>query len=156
MPLRPGADAPMFRLPLLDGGVVDLAEWLAGGAVVLAFFKTTCPTCKLAFPFLERIHRHGSGPRLLAISQDGAEATARFHAEFGVTMPTALDAAGNGYEASNAYGLTHVPSLFLVTAGGAIEWFSTGFAKAELEELAAMGGVELFTGDDRAPEWKPG
>jgi peroxiredoxin len=140
----------------LGGGTVDFAQWLAAGSVVLAFFKTTCPTCMLAFPFLERLHQHRAGPRLLAVSQDDVEATAGFHEEFGITMPTALDEAREGYVVSNAYGVTHVPSLFLVSATGTVEWFSTGFSKPELEELATISGVELFTAHDRVPVWKPG
>lgn len=171
MPLALGAQAPDFELPELDGGVVRLGKWLAAGPVVVAFFKTTCPTCMLAFPFLERIHKGTSRLRVLAVSQDGMEATRRFHDDFEITMPTVLDAAGEGYAVSNAYGITHVPSLFLVTraggvgadgdgadgkGAGVIEWFSTGFSKPELEELGERARVKVFGVQDRVPVWKPG
>jgi peroxiredoxin len=156
MPLRPGSPAPRFRLELLGGGEVDLADWLRGGPVLLAFFKTTCPTCMLAFPYLERIHKQAKGLRLLAISQDGAPATTRFHDEFGITLVTAIDLADKGYAVSNSYAITHVPSLFLVSTSGVIEWFSTGFSKPELEELGRLAGSEVFTARDRVPVWKPG
>ncbi len=156
MPLAVGAAAPDFELPGLDGGVVRLREWLAGGPVVVAFFKTTCPTCMLAFPFLERIHQRASGLRVLAVSQDGAEATRRFHDDLEVTLPTVMDAAATGYAVSDAYGITHVPSLFLVTGEGLVEWFSEGFSKPELEELGQRAGVAVFGVQDRVPVWKPG
>lgn len=164
MPLAVGAAAPDFELPELDGGVVRLGEWLAGGPVVVAFFKTTCPTCMLAFPFLERIHQRASGLRVLAVSQDGAEATRRFHDDFEITLATVIDAAATGYAVSDAYGITHVPSLFLVTRGkgaggageGIVEWFSAGFSKPELEELGQRAGVAVFGVQDRVPVWKPG
>lgn len=156
MPLAVGAAAPDFELPELDGGVVRLREWLVAGPVVVAFFKTTCPTCMLALPFLERIHQHTSRLRVLAVSQDGAEATRRFHDDLEVTLPTVLDAAATGYAVSDAYGITHVPSLFLVTREGVVEWFSTGFSKPELEELGERAGVAVFGVQDRVPVWKPG
>ena len=39
-------------------------------ATVLAFFKTDCPTCQFAFPFLERLHERfaKSGLRVLGVS----------------------------------------------------------------------------------------
>ncbi len=52
-----GAKAPDFKLPTLDGRTFSLSEELSRGAVVLAFFKASCPTCQYAFPFLERLHR---------------------------------------------------------------------------------------------------
>lgn len=114
MPLALGAQAPDFELPELDGGVVRLSEWLAAGPVVVVFFKTTCPTCMLAFPFLDRLQQRTSRLRVLAVSQDGVEATRRFHDDFEITLPTVLDAAAEGYAVSNAFGITHVPSMFLV------------------------------------------
>jgi peroxiredoxin len=55
--LTTGAEAPEFELKTLDGKRVSLGEELSRGAVVLAFFKVSCPTCQYAFPFLERLHR---------------------------------------------------------------------------------------------------
>lgn len=156
MPLAVGAAAPDFELPELNGGVVRLREWLAGGPVVVAFFKTTCPTCMLSLPFLERIHQRTSRLRVLPVSQDGVEATRRFHDDFEITLPTVMDAAEEGYAVSNAYGITHVPSLFLVSREGVVEWFSTGFSKPELEELGQRAGVAVFGAQDRVPVWKPG
>jgi peroxiredoxin len=55
--LAVGAKAPDFELKTLEGRRASLNEELARGAVVLAFFKVSCPTCQYAFPFLERLHR---------------------------------------------------------------------------------------------------
>jgi len=156
VPVQVGSTAPRFRLPLLGGGEFALSASLSAGPIVLAFFKTTCPTCMLAFPFLERIHVRSNALRLLAISQDSAQATARFHEEFEIAMPTALDSADGSYAVSNAYAITHVPSLFLISAEGSIEWFSTGFSKPELEELGSIAQAEVFAPGDRVPVWKPG
>ena len=51
-----------------------------GGETLYAFFKTTCPTSELAWPYLERIRKIGEGGSLtlLAISQDDPEATREY------------------------------------------------------------------------------
>ena len=43
-----------------------------------------------------------------------------FNQRFGVTFPTLLDLSNEDYPASNAYGITSVPSLFLVEPDGTI------------------------------------
>lgn len=123
--------------------------------VLLAFFKITCPTCQLTFPFLQRLVDRG-GPRVVGISQDGPEGTAEFQEAFGVRFELVYDRAEDGYGTSNAYGLTHVPGLLLVEPEGRIVWTSEGFSRPALEELAARFGVQLFEAGDRVPNFKPG
>ena len=143
-----GEQAPGFRL-----GSFSL-EGLTG-PVLLAFFKITCPTCQLTFPFLQRLADRG-GPRTVGISQDDAAGTAEFNEAFGVRFETVSDPAGEGYRVSNAYGLTHVPGLVLVEPDGRISWASEGFSRPALEALAARFGVGLFEATDRVPNFKPG
>ena len=120
--------------------------------VLLAFFKMSCPTCQLIFPYLQRLADRG-GPRIVGVSQDDAEGTAEFNAAFGVRFETVIDV---GYAVSAAYGLEYVPALFLVEPDGRIGWKSEAFVKADLEELAARWGVTLFDAGDRVPNYKPG
>jgi peroxiredoxin len=134
--LATGAKAPNFELPALDGKKFSLSEELAHGPIVLAFFKASCPTCQYAFPYLERLHRaYGSkGVRLIGISQNDAKETAAFIKEFGITFPVLLDDT-RSYPASNAYGLTNVPSIFWIAQDGEIEVSSVGWMKADFEEI---------------------
>jgi peroxiredoxin len=134
--LAKGAKAPQFELKTLDGNRFSLSEALARGPVVLAFFKVSCPTCQYALPFLERLHKaYGhKGVTLVGVSQNDAKETAAFNKEFGVTFPVLLDDLRN-YPASNAYGLTNVPSIFWVAQDGEIEVSSVGWLKADFEEI---------------------
>ena len=156
--LTVGQRAPDFRLEDLNGGQRTLGELLRAGPVFLAFFKVSCPTCQYTFPFLERLHRGlADGPiSMFAISQDDADATREFHSEFGITMPTLLDRAAQGYPASNAYGLAYVPTMFLVEGDGTISWSLTGFNRKELEALGAKLGVNPFRPGELVPEMKSG
>lgn len=153
-----GQRAPDFRLAGLDNGEHTLAELLKTGPVFLAFFKVSCPTCQYTLPFLERMYR-GLGPgatSMFTVSQDDADATREFNREFRLTMPALLDSARNGYPASNAYGLSYVPSMFLIQPDGTIAWSLVGFHKKELEALGAKLGVAPFHPGEQVPEMKSG
>jgi peroxiredoxin len=148
--LETGALAPPVSFTGLDGA----PRSLPAGPVVLAFFKVTCPTCQLAFPYLEKLAR--GSLRFLAVSQDNADKTERFKQHYGITFETVLDSAENGYAASNAFSLTNVPSLFLVEAEGTISWASTGFHKHDLEVLGERVGIVPFSPGEAVPLFKPG
>jgi len=134
--LTVGTKAPDFELNAMDGQQFSLQKALGSGAVVLAFFKVSCPTCQYAFPFLERLHKayRQKGARLLGVSQNNAKDTTAFTKEFGVTFPVLLDDTEK-YPVSNAYGLTNVPNVFWIAQDGEIEVSSVGWVKADFEEI---------------------
>jgi peroxiredoxin len=153
--LEAGARAPSFRLKDLRGATVSLEELLSKGPVLLAFYKVSCPVCQLTFPFLERLAA-SSSIQITGISQDDLSATEGFNQRFGVTLPTLLDQAKENYPASNAFGITNVPTLFLVEPDGHIASAFSGFSKRDLEALGARAGVMPFRAGESVPEWKAG
>ncbi|HEY6250300.1 MAG TPA: TlpA disulfide reductase family protein [Candidatus Angelobacter sp.] len=163
--LEAGVAAPEIVLPSLAGAQFSLSKARARGPVVAAFFKVSCPVCQIAFPYLERIYKaYGSKGKftLIGVSQNDAADTKGFNREFGVTFPTLLDDTRK-YPASNAYGLTHVPSVFMISPEGEVEFSSVGWSKREMEELnrrlAAISGmapVRLFSLGEQVPDFKPG
>jgi peroxiredoxin len=134
--LAGGTKAPDFSLPVLEGGKFSLQEALERGPVLVVFFKVSCPVCQYSFPFFERLHKaYGSrSVAMVAVSQDDKNNTAAFLKEYGVTFPALLDDPA-AYAASNAYGLTNVPSWFLIAQDGQIELSSVGWVKADVEDL---------------------
>ncbi len=136
--LTAGTKAPDFSLLMLDGGQFSLQEALRRGPVLAAFFKVSCPVCQYAFPFFERLHKAYGNHKVtvVGISQDGARETTAFLTVYGVTFPILLDDP-NGYAVSNAYGLTNVPTLFLIAPDGTIEVSTVGWVKQEIDEINA-------------------
>ena len=134
--LAPGNKAPAISLNTIDGQKMTLADALRNGPVLLAFFKVSCPTCQFTFPFLQRIFEaYGKGPiSFWGVSQNDREDTVDFCHQFGITFPVLLD--DKRFAVSNAYGLTHVPSLFLVRSDGTIDLMSVGFTKSDVEAVA--------------------
>jgi peroxiredoxin len=137
--LPAGTKAPDFSLPALSSsgdGKFSLQDALKQGPVLAAFFKVSCPTCQYTFPYLERLHQAQGVKKItiVGISQNNASDTAAFLKEYGVTFPTLLDNP-NGYPVSNAYGLTNVPSIFVIGQDGKIEITSVGWVKPEIEDI---------------------
>jgi peroxiredoxin len=151
-----GAKAPSFRLTGLDGSPWSVPDILAGGPALLAFFKISCPVCQLTAPYLERLAANNAGLQIVGISQDDAGATRGFANRFGLTFPTLLDSSEDNYPASNAYGITSVPTLFVIEPDGTISRSFAGFSKRDFEELGARAGVTPFSPEDHVPEWKAG
>jgi peroxiredoxin len=142
-------------MELLSGGHTTLAEILSGGPALLAFFKISCPVCQMTFPFLERIYATGR-LHIFGISQNDAADTREFNTEFGVTFPTLLDSEDAGFPASNDYGISSVPTMFLVEPGGVITQAMEGWRKRDIEGLAAPAAAGLFRPGEYVPEWKAG
>ncbi len=153
--LTAGARAPEFRLALLGGREISLQEILKGGPAALAFFKISCPVCQFTLPYLQRIHSPGK-LAVYGVSQNSAAETARFNREFGVTFPTLLDSEDGGFPASNAFGISTVPTIFVVDAAGAISQVTEGWSKADIEGLARTAGVTPFRENENVPQWKAG
>ena len=152
--MEEGQTAPDFRLELAGGGFRTLDELLAEGPVLLAFYKVTCPTCQLTLPYLERLQ--GGTIRVFAVCQDSAERAREFADAFEVELPNLLDSVDEGYPASNAYGVTHVPSMYVVERDKRISWEYVGFHKKKLEQLAERAGRVIFSAVDKVPESKSG
>src|SRR5579864_3559924 len=163
--LEAGVQAPEINLQFLDGKKFSLKEERKKGPVVAVFFKVSCPVCQMALPYLDRIFKaYGKSGKFtfVGVSQDNAADTKAFNRQFGVTFPVLLDPAGK-YPVSNAYGLTNVPTFFLISPEGGIEFASVSWSKADVEQLgrrlATISGMSvepIFAPGEKVPEYKPG
>ena len=150
-----GTRAPEFRLARLGGGEVALADLLADGPALLTFFKVSCPICQMTLPFLDRIHA-GGGLRVYGISQNDEPDTREFAHEYGLRFPMLLDSEDDRFPASNAYGISHVPTTLLVEPDGMVARAIEGWVKQDILWLGARAGIDPISADDRVPEWKAG
>jgi len=153
--LHAGARAPDFRLPRLEGGEAAIEELIAGPPVLLAFFKITCPVCQFTLPFLDRMHSPGR-LAIYGISQNDAADTLDFNRELGVKFPTLLDSEEDGFPVSNAFGISSVPTMFLIEPGGTVSRVMEGWSKTEIEWLGGRAGVKPFRPGENVPAWKAG
>ena len=163
--LEAGVHAPEIELQFVDGHRFSLKEARAKGPVVAVFFKVSCPVCQMALPYLDRIfqaYRQSAKFTFVGVSQDNAADTREFNRRFGVSFPVLLDPAGK-YPASNAYGLTNVPTTFLISPEGEIEFATVSWSKADIEQLnrrlAMLSDAtvaQVFQPGEKVAEFKPG
>jgi len=157
--LEPGAKLPPIALRDERGAAFSLPT----GETLYVVFKTTCPTCELTWPYLDRIRRaaEGGGLRVVAISQDAPGATRAFEKRLGTALETAYDP--EPWPASDALAVENVPTLFRVAPGGLIQETVVGFDRARMEGLAARAAAlahrppaPLFHPHERVPALKAG
>lgn len=131
---RVNDNAPGVELKDGNGSPVSLKKALAGKPAVVALFKVGCPTCQYTFPFLERLYKNGVP--VIGVSQDNAKDTQDFAKRFGITFPLGIDAPG--YAVSKAYGISTVPSMFVVDEDASIRYVAEGWVRSDFEELARV------------------
>jgi peroxiredoxin len=145
--------APGEAAPLVEGASVV-------GPHALVFYKVTCPTCQMSAPALNGLERAYPG-RVFGVGQDPPDALASFSERFGLSFPSVSDTGS--YEASNAYGVEHVPTTVLVDGEGRVadvveSWNRDGINLLS-SSLAALLGVEAATissREDGLPAFRPG
>ncbi len=155
--LGPGSPFPPLDLRDSRGDALTLAP--PGRETLYVFFKTTCPTCELLWPYLDRLRRRvGDKIEIVGVSQDGRQETDQFSRDLATDIRTVYDPPP--WRASEEMGLENVPTMFLVGEDGRIRETILGFQKAKLEELAsggsANGGHPLFRPDENVPQVRPG
>lgn len=162
MVLDIGRSAPELELAGIDGERYSLREALRGGPVLLVFFKTTCSTCDLAFPYINRLwasYRDGWG--LWAVAQDPPDRTAKYAQQYGIEYPMLPDTPD--YSVSKRYDPAATPTFFLIDSDGRVAFTSHGFSKDDLNELSRLIAGQLNVearivalADDGQPAFKPG
>jgi peroxiredoxin len=152
--LEAGKQAPQFELPAMDASTFSLQEALARGPVLAVFFKISCPVCQYALPYYERVYKaYGKGKlSIVGISENEKKDTADFMKKYGLTFPMLLDDTST-YPASNAYGLTNVPSTFWISQDGDIEISSVGWSRQDFEQMVKRAAA--VNGEPVQPVFQP-
>ena len=143
------------------GSVAPPVAGVAGGLPhALVFYKVTCPTCQMAAPVFERLSL-GYPSRVIGIGQDPVGKLQRFADTYGMTFSSLPDEAP--YDASNSYGIEHVPTLFVVDGEGRVvdvveSWDREGYDRAShmLAGLLGVDAVVVPEAADGLPEFRPG
>ncbi len=159
--LSVGQTAAPFSLTGIDGRTYALNQ--NGARLTLAvFFKTTCPTCALTWPYLEKLHQafREAGLAVWGISQDARDLSAEFASRYGSTFPVLVDSE---WGVSRAFDPEFVPTLLLIGPQGEIVDSLVAFNKAGLNHLSQMIAarlgvppVTIAPPDDGNPPFRPG
>jgi thiol-disulfide isomerase/thioredoxin len=134
-------EAMDFRRPRVDGrGEVQLSQW-RGRIVLVNFWATWCPPCRMEIPDLIAVHQRyqGQGVEIVgvALDREGPDVVRAFAAEHGITYPVIM---GDGELITGYGGIRAVPTSFLIDRQGRLAKKYIGLLTApRLErDLAAL------------------
>jgi len=135
-PQRPATDtknAPDVTFRTETGSTVHLRE-LRGQIILVDFWATWCPPCKVSFPALDALYRefHDEGLEVLAVNLDErARDVEAFLHEHPYTMTVLLDPKGTTPQAFSVKGM---PSSFLIDRAGRIRFTHMGYSNNVAEQ----------------------
>ena len=139
-----GHMAPNFTLTDLQGRTVSLLS-LRGRPVVINFFASWCPPCKMETPDLVNMYQqYGEKVQFLAVNMAPDDTLSRvqeYVRAFGVPYPVLLDSSG-AVEAT--YGVIDIPTSFFIDSKGVIMSRVVGFMppvmmRAKVAQLLGSG-----------------
>ncbi len=129
-----GSTAPAYALPDLDGKTVRNSDFL-GRVVILDFWATWCPPCRVEVPHFVRLQskyrEQGLAIVGLSLDQGGAKDVRPFADEFDVnyTMLIANDKTADDYG-----GIVGIPTTFVIDRDGKVVKRFVGYTAPEVFE----------------------
>jgi cytochrome c biogenesis protein CcmG/thiol:disulfide interchange protein DsbE len=147
--VRPGARAPLFDLPSLDGARYSLDLALQDHPVLIAFISFPCKPCEDSVPSFNAIcDLHDQTERLeivcIAVSEPVAVERLVRSERFDCRAQVLVDGVTDGqHRTAEAYGVLGTPMFFLVGRNGTVLWKHVGRLRWEkagdsiLEAIAA-------------------
>jgi peroxiredoxin len=139
--------APDFSLSSIDGSTISLGDYRGKKKLVLTYWASWCGPCRLEMlslrSFYQHVHKADSNFEILAISiDDDAGAAERFAAQSKLIFPVLLDST---QKVATAYGVTAIPTTFIVDESGTIIYGHTGFETSMEFILAQELGIKNYT-----------
>lgn len=121
-PLAVGA-APELVGITSDGQPMDLRS-LRGQPVLVHFWATWCPVCRLGQGAIDAVARN---QRVIAVAMQSGDAAevGRYMKEHGLVFPVVIDASG---ELSSQWGVPAVPASFILDEDGRIAFSTLGLS----------------------------
>lgn len=120
--LEKGNLAPDFELRTVDGKAMKLSG-LRGKKVIVNFWATWCPPCRLEMPEMEKFYtkNKNEGIEILAVNLTKAEKSRAdvpaFIAAYGITFPVLLD---ENSDVARLYKVSSIPASFIIDTQGVI------------------------------------
>lgn len=128
--------APDFTLQSIDGREIALRDFTADGGtpVVLNFWATWCPPCRVEMPYFENVNNLYDGEvAVLGLNQaESAEVMAAYARDHGLTYPLLID---GDMRVNNLYGVLNLPTTIFIDRNGVVREVLIGtISQAVLED----------------------
>jgi cytochrome c biogenesis protein CcmG/thiol:disulfide interchange protein DsbE len=116
---RVNRPAPDFTLTTFEGTTISLGD-LRGKPVIINFWASWCPPCRIEAPLLENTWRVFKNRDLIFLGvniQDRKQDALDYMREFNITYPNGPDPTG---EIAIDYGVSGLPVTFFVSRNGEV------------------------------------
>lgn len=128
--------APDFTLQTVDGRSVTLSDYAADGGmpVVLNFWATWCPPCRVEMPYFENANNLFDGEvAVLGLNQaESAAIIVDYARDRGLTYPLLVD---EDMRVNNLYGVLNLPTTIFIDKNGIVREVLIGtISQAVLED----------------------
>jgi peroxiredoxin len=135
-----GDQAPDFKLADLEGNQVSLSS-LRGRPVLLNFWATWCPPCRMEIPFIEEIHTEWQDRGLVILAVDAGESTStvrNFLQAYGYSVTVLLDATQT---VTQQYHITGLPTTYFIDSKGIIYDKRIGAFASKDDIISYLNGI---------------
>lgn len=133
-PIPPPDD---FALPDLNGRQVRLSDF-KGKVVLLDFWTTWCPECRIEMPSLEKLHQRFKDRdfALLAVDLRESQTLVReFFRKLSLSFTALLDSNG---QVGRSFGIRSIPTAFIINRDGALIGKAIGSRNWEGDTATAL------------------
>lgn len=124
-----GHPAPPFALATLQtDDMMNLDEHVGKDVVVLDFFATWCPPCRMSLPTFHEVAAEFAGENVaFYVVNQGEEAddVAAFWTSEEYDLPVLLDA---DMSVGTAYDVASIPTTVIIAPNGYVAWYHSGIA----------------------------
>ena len=146
--LEVGDSAPALKGPTLDGGQFGAGQ-LVGKIVLVDFWATWCPPCRVSLPEYERLLAelraagHGDAFALVAVNVDSDPALAQRQLQVQpLSYPSISDPAGS---LPAAFQLPAMPTAFLLDGAGRVAYMHSGYKPGDAQAQLLPEILKLLT-----------
>lgn len=123
-----GAPAPRLEIDFLQGEPFDLKTGVGENFYIIEFWATWCGPCRQSIPHLSNLYEKykSRGLKVVGVSDESADLVRPYMNEMGDKMSytVAIDPeAKTTRRYFNAYGISGIPTAFLVDTRGNVVWY---------------------------------
>jgi thiol-disulfide isomerase/thioredoxin len=148
-----GKPAPVFTVDLLGGGTLDLASLKGKNVVLLDFWATWCPPCRMSMPIVDRVAKQYADKGVVAYAvnlREDAQTVERYLKDNPLEAKVPMDKDG---KVAARYGIEGIPFIVVIDREGVVRAVYEGVGPSLEKDLTQ--DLSKATAGNKAPASRP-